>query len=127
MRLTAAFFANHVEVVDGMLNLTGGFWASTTVAATATAFQTDVVVLCDVDDSDVGQTYSLVIDAEGPNAQRLPSYTSNLTVDAPMKFMCMPALVLPVNPGGGHHVYRFRIAGQHERIDVPLTVRLARP
>ena len=126
MRLTAAFFANRVEVADGMLNLTGGFWASTTVAPTATAFQTDDVVLCDVDAADIGQTYSLVIDAEGPNAHHLPSHTSNFTVEAPMKFMCMPSLVLPIDPGGGHHVYRFRIDGQHERVDVPLAVKLAR-
>jgi len=30
MRLAGAFFANHAEVVDDMLNVEGGFWASTT-------------------------------------------------------------------------------------------------
>lgn len=38
MRLTNAFFANHAEVVDDMLNVTGGCWTSTTVADGATAF-----------------------------------------------------------------------------------------
>ncbi|ODQ85404.1 hypothetical protein [Mycolicibacterium holsaticum] len=127
MRLTAAFFANRVEVVDGMLNLEGGFWASTTVAPNATAFQCDVVVLCDMDANDVGESFSMVIDAEGPNEQRLPSHTSSFTVEAPMKFMCMPSLVLPIVAGGGYHVYRFRLEGEHARIDVPLAVRLARP
>jgi hypothetical protein len=127
MRLTAAFFANRVEVVDGMLNLEGGFWASTTVAPNATAFQCDVVVLCDMDANDVGESFSMVIDAEGPNEQGLPSHTSSFTVEAPMKFMCMPSLVLPIVAGGGYHVYRFRLEGEHARIDVPLAVRLARP
>ncbi len=127
MRLTAAFFANRVEVVDGMLNLEGGFWASTTVAPNATAFQCDVVVLCDMDANDVGESFSMVIDAEGPNEQRLPSHTSSFTVEAPMKFMCMPSLVLPIVAGGGYHVYRSRLEGEHARIDVPLAVRLARP
>lgn len=127
MRLTAAFFANRVEVVDGMLNLEGGFWASTTVAPNATAFQCDVVVLCDMDANDVGESFSMVIDAEGPNEQRLPSHTSSFTVEAPMKFMCMPSLVLPIVAGGGYHVYRFRLEGEHARLDVPLAVRLARP
>lgn len=127
MRLTAAFFANRVEVVDGMLNLEGGFWASTTVAPNVTAFQCDVVVLCDMDANDVGESFSMVIDAEGPNEQRLPSHTSSFTVEAPMKFMCMPSLVLPIVAGGGYHVYRFRLEGEHARIDVPLAVRLARP
>ncbi len=127
MRLTAAFFANRVEVVNGMLNLEGGFWASTTVAPNAAAFQCDVVVLCDVDPSSIGESYSLVIDAEGPNEQRLPSHTSSITVEAPMKFMCMPSLVLPIVVGGGYHTYRFRLDGRHERIDVPLAVRVARP
>ena len=37
MRLTNAFFANHAEVVDDMLNVTGGCWTSTTVADGSTA------------------------------------------------------------------------------------------
>src|SRR6476661_4991371 len=38
MRLTNAFFANHAEVVDDMLNVTGGCWTSTTVADGSTVF-----------------------------------------------------------------------------------------
>jgi hypothetical protein len=43
MRLTNAFFANHAEVVDDMLNVTGGCWTSTTVADGSTAFATRCV------------------------------------------------------------------------------------
>ncbi|HEX2212223.1 MAG TPA: hypothetical protein VHH12_01920 [Mycobacterium sp.] len=125
MRLTAAFFANRVEVVDGMLNLDGGFWASTTVAPNATAFQCDAVMLCDADAEDVGQQFTLIIDADGPTGNRLMPFVSKFTVDAPMKFMCLPSMVLPIEPGGGFHTYRFRLDGQHERIDVRLAVRPA--
>ena len=44
MRLTGAFFANHAEVVDDMLNVTGGCWTSTTVADGSTAFGTRCVM-----------------------------------------------------------------------------------
>ena len=48
------------------------------------------------------------------------------SVDAPSMFMCFPSMVLPIDPGGGRHVYSFRIGGQHERVDVPLAVRVSR-
>ena len=38
MRLAGAFFANTAEVVDDMLNVEGGFWASTTVPPGTASF-----------------------------------------------------------------------------------------
>ena len=125
MRLTAAFFANRAEVADNMLNLEGAFWASTNVAPNANAFRCDAVMLCDVDAEDVGQQFRLVIDCEGPNGRPLPSVVKNFTVDGPMLFMCVPSMVLPIEPGGGFHRYRFRLDGQHDLIDVRLAVRLS--
>ena len=125
MRLTAAFFANRAEVVDGMLNLNSAFWASTTVPAYATFFRCDVVVLCEVEPEDVGQQFTMIIDAEGPTARRLPAFTSPFTLESRSLFMCMRSLALPIEPGGGFHTYRFRLDGQHERIDVRLAVRPA--
>lgn len=127
MRLTAAFFANRAEVVNDMLNVDGGFWRTTTVVPRAVAFECCAVVLCEVDKDDIGRPFALRIDAEGPTGRRwVPAQSSNFTVNGPMMFMCFPSMVLPIEPGGGRHLYTFRLDGQHERIDVPLAVRLAR-
>jgi hypothetical protein len=128
MRLTAAFFANRADVVDGMLNLDGGFWNSTTLDPSAAGFRCYTVVVCDADNDDVGQRFSLIIDGQGPSGHRwTPAHSTSFTLDSPIKFMCMPLMVLPVEPGGGPHLYTFRLDGQHERVDVPLTVRVGRP
>ena len=66
MRLTNAFFANHAEVVDDMLNVTGGCWTSTTVADGSTAFATRCVIFCEVSRQDRGKEFGLHIDAAGP-------------------------------------------------------------
>jgi hypothetical protein len=125
MRLTAAFFANHAEVVDGMLNMEGGFWNSTTIDPNATGFRCYTIVVCEVDPDDVGQRFTLVIDGIGPSGHRwTPAHSSTFTLQSPIVFMCMPRMVLPVEPGGGRHVFTFRLDGQHERVDVPLTVHL---
>jgi hypothetical protein len=127
MRLNAAFFANHAEVVDQMLNVEGGFWKTTTVPAGSGGFRCCAVVLCDMEADDVGTPFSLHIDAEGPNGHRAaPAISTEFTVDSPSMFMCFQSMVLPIDPGGGRHVYTFRLAGQHERVDVPLAVRLQR-
>jgi hypothetical protein len=124
MRLTAAFFANRADVVDGMLNVAGGFWSSTSIAPGASGFRCHVVVLCEVDTDDVGRQYTLHIDAEGPSGQRwAPVQSSNFVIEGPMLFMCSPT-VLPVELRGGRHVYSFRLDGQHERVDVPIDVGL---
>src|SRR5258708_2814850 len=39
MRLAGAVFANRADVVDDMLNVEGGFWATTSVAAHSELFQ----------------------------------------------------------------------------------------
>ncbi|MCV7278656.1 hypothetical protein H7J88_03205 [Mycolicibacterium flavescens] len=124
MRLTAAFFANRSEVVDNMLNVEGAFWASTTVAPESTAFRCDVVVLCDTEPDDVGAEFTLVIDSEGPSGPLAP-ISQAFTLAGESMFICMPATVLPVEPGGGYHRYRFRLDGQHEFVDVRLAVRLS--
>lgn len=127
MRLITVFFANRAEVVDDMLNLEGGFWASTTVAPNAGAFRCDAVLLCDAGRDDIGEQFSLVIEADGPSGRRLSANASAFTVQSPMKFMCMPSMMLPIERGGGMHIYRFRLDGQHERVDVPLAVRVVHP
>jgi hypothetical protein len=127
MRLTAAFFANHAEVMNDMLNVEGAFWKTTTVQPGSTGFRCSTVVLCEINSDDLGQPYSLHIDAEGPSGQRLaPAHTTDFTVEGQSLFMCFPSIVLPIDPGGGRHLYTFRIAGQHERVDVPIAVRLKR-
>ena len=93
MRLSGAFFANRVEVVDDMLNVEGGVWASTTVPARAAAFQRSCVVLCDTRRRDVGTNYTLII----PNR---PAHRAQ----------------------GGRHVYSFRPEGSNGRFDIPLDV-----
>ena len=123
MRLAGAFFANHAEVVDDMLNVEGGFWASTTVPARSTSFQCSCVVLCDTRRRDVGTHYALHIDAASPSGQRWTSaWTTKFQMRSPMKFMVLPQVALPIEPNGGRHVYSFRLEGSHERFDIPLEV-----
>ena len=125
MRLTAAYFAYYAEVVDGMLNLSGGFWASTTVAADATSFRADVAMLTDVGPEDVGRQFGLTIIAEGPTGHRRTAFDSQFTLESRTLFMVLPSLTLPIQPGGGFHTYYFRLDGQHERLAVRLAVRQA--
>lgn len=128
MRLTTAFFANHAEVVDGMLDVQGAFWKSTGVTPDATGFWCDIVVLCDGEAPDADQRYSLRINAEGPSGRRwTPAYTLDFSLDSPAKFLVLPQTQLPIEPGGGLHVYAFQLDGQHERVDVPLIVHVAPP
>jgi len=127
MRLTAAFFANHAEVVDHMLNVQGAFWKTTVVAVGSPGFRSCAVVLCDMDADDVGQQFSLHIDAQGPMGHQLtPAFATDFTVESPSMFLCFTSMALPIDPEGGRHVYTFRIAGQHHRVDVPLAVRVKR-
>ena len=65
MRLAGAFFANRAEIVDDMLNVEGGFWASTTVPAQSAGFQCSCVALCDTRRRDIGTDHRLHIDAAG--------------------------------------------------------------
>lgn len=126
MRLTAAFFANRAEIVNDMLNVEGGFCKSTTVAPDSTSFRCYTVVTCDVDADDVGQRFSLQIDGEGLTGHRwTAAHSSNFTFAAQTMVMCMPLMVLPIEPGGGLHRYTFRLDGQHERVDLPLAVLVA--
>ena len=48
MRINAGFFANHAEIVDEMLNVSGGCWNSTTVPPGSAGFRCRCVILCDV-------------------------------------------------------------------------------
>lgn len=126
MRLTAAFFANRADVVNGMLSVDGGFWASTTVAPGSTGFTCFTVVLCDVDTDDLGRRHSLVIDATGPTGKRWRAvHTSDFVIESPVLFMRLPQMLLPVEPQGGRHAYTFRLDGQHERVDLDIDVRVA--
>jgi hypothetical protein len=110
-----------------MLNVQGGFWKTTTVPPNSTAFRCCAVVLCDMDNDDVGKPWTLHIDAQGPMGHtRTSAHSIEFTVDAPSMFLCFTAMVLPIDPGGGRHTYTFRVGGQHERVDVPLAVRVAR-
>jgi hypothetical protein len=123
MRLAGAFFANRAEVVDDMLNVEGGFWATTAVPARAAAFQCSCVVLCDTRRRDVGTQYTMHIDAAGPTGQRwAPAWSTNFQLPSALKFMVLTQIALPVEPNGGRHVYSFRLEGSHERFDIPLDV-----
>jgi hypothetical protein len=127
MRLTSAFFANNVDVVDQMLNVQGGFWKTTTVAADAGRFRCCAVVLLDTSADDIGQEFALHIDAQGPLGNRQASaFSKEFTLDAPLAFICLTSLVLPIDAGGGRHIYSFRVADQPDRVDVPLAVRVMR-
>lgn len=126
MRLTSAFFANHVDVVEGMLNVEGGFWRTTTVATNSAGFRCGAVVLVDVEADDVGQPFALHIDAVGPRGTlSAPAFSQEFTLDGPTTFMGFTSLVLPIDPGGGRHTYTFRLADQRGGVEVPLAVRVA--
>ena len=123
MRLAGAFFANRADVVDDMLNVEGGFWATTSVAARSELFQCCCVVLCDTRRRDVGTSYTLHIDAAGPTGQRwAPAWSTKFQLPSVMKFMVLTQIALPIEPNGGRHVYSFRLEGSHERFDIPLDV-----
>jgi hypothetical protein len=123
MRLAGAFFANKAEVVDDMLNVEGGFWASTTVRPGATQFQCCCVVLCDTRRRDVGTHYTVHIDATGPTGERwAPAWSTNFQLPSAMKFMVLTQIALPIESRGGRHVYSFRLDGTHERFDIPLDI-----
>lgn len=125
MRVTSAFFANHVDVVDQMLNVEGGFWKTTTVAANSAGFRCHAVLLVDTGADDVGQQFSLHIDAVGPHGTlQSPAFSQEFTLDGPTTFMCLTDLVLPIDAGGGRHTYTFRLGDQHDGVDVPLAVRV---
>jgi hypothetical protein len=123
MRLAGAFFANTAEVVHDMLNVEGGFWASTTVPTGSSRFQCSCVVLCDSRRRDVGTYYTLHIDAAGPTGERwAPAWSKKFQLPSAMKFMVLTELALPIEPTGGRHVYSFRLDGSHERFDIPLDI-----
>ncbi|WP_123025446.1 hypothetical protein [Mycolicibacterium stellerae] len=125
MRLTNAFFANHAEVVDDMLNVTGGCWNSTTVADGSTAFATRCVVFCEVTRQDRGKEFVLHIDAAGPSGQEwTPARSSTFTVPSKIAFMVTPTITLPVEPNGGMHVYTVRLEDHPEQITLPLHVQV---
>ena len=124
MRLTNAFFANHAEVVDDMLNVTGGCWTSTTVADGSTAFATRCVVFCEVSRQDRGKQFGLHIDAAGPTGQQwTPARSSYFTVPSRIAFMVTPPIALPIEPTGGMHVYTVRLEDHEERIRCRFTFR----
>jgi hypothetical protein len=123
MRLTGAFFANRAEIVDEMLNVEGGFWASTTVPAGSVGFKCRCVVLCDADPDDMGQHFTLCIDAVGPTGRQwTPAWSTRFTVPGPMTFMLTPPIALPLEPEGGRHTYSFRFPGQDAQVDLDLDV-----
>ena len=125
MRLTAAFFVNRAAVENGMLNLSGGFWSSTSIVPGSGGFNSQIVVVCEMAATDLGKRFSLHIDAQGPSGRRwTPAQSSDFTVERPMMFLCTSSF-LPVEPEGGPHLYTLRLDGQHERVDLPLDVRLA--
>jgi hypothetical protein len=98
MRLAGAFFANRAEVVDDMLNVEGGFWATTAVPARAAGFQCSCVVLCDTRRREVGTEYTLHIDAAGPTGQRwAPAWSTQFQLPGAMKFMVLTQIALPMS------------------------------
>jgi hypothetical protein len=125
MRLTNAFFANHAEVVDDMLNVTGGCWTSTTVADGSTAFTTRCVIFCEVSRQDRDKQFGLHIDAAGPAGQQwTPARSSYFTVPSRIAFMVTPPISLPIEPNGGMHVYTVHLEDHDEVITLPLHIQV---
>jgi hypothetical protein len=127
MQLNGAFFANHAEVVDDMLNVVGGCWSSTTVANGSTGFASYCVVLCEATRRDNDQTFRLSIDATGPTGQQwADAHSAEFTVSGRIQFMVTPPIILPIEPQGGRHTYTFRL-GDEAKLVLPLHVYLAQP
>jgi hypothetical protein len=126
MHLTGAFFANAASETNGMLEVSGGCWSSTTVPPGSTGFLTQLVLLADVGDDSVGQEYVVCVDANGPTGSRWTAALSTpFVVTEFLVFMITPQIMLPIEPAGGRHVYNVRIQGQHYQIDLPLQVYVA--
>jgi hypothetical protein len=128
MRLTGAFFANHAEVVDEMLNVTGGCWSSTTVQTGSTGFGSQCVILCEAARQDRDRDLHLSFDAAGPSGTEWKAArTMSFTPTGRVAFLVTPPMILPIEPQGGRHVYTVRLDGHDERIEIPLLVYLATP
>jgi len=126
MHLTGAFFANAASTTNGMLEVSGGCWSSTTVLQGSTGFRTQLVLLADVGDDSIGQEFVVCVDAHGPTGSRwTPAISTSLVVSEPLVFMITPQIVLPIESAGGRHVYSVRIQGQHNQIVLPLQVNVA--
>jgi len=125
MRLTGAFFANYAEVVDDMLNVTGGCWTSTTVVDGSTTFACRLVIFCDVSRQDRDRHFTLHIDAAGPSGQQwVPARSSHFAVPSRIAFMITPPITLPIEPSGGAHTYTVRLEGHEEEITLPLHIHV---
>ena len=126
MHLTGAFFANSATETNGMLEVSGGCWSSTTVQPGSTGFRTQLVLLADVGDDSVGQEYVVCVDANGPTGSRwTPAMSTSFVASEALVFMITPQIVLPIESAGGRHVYNVRIQGQHNQIVLPLQVNVA--
>jgi len=127
MQLASAFFANEAHVVDDLLNVTGGGWVRTYVAAGSTTFLCYCVALLPAGGDDYFKMCTLHIDAEGPSGQKWqPAFSGQFKVAGPMPSIAAP-LILPIEPSGGRHIYTFRLEGHAENILVPLEILLAPP
>lgn len=129
MRLTGALFARYAEVNGGMLYVMGGGWTNTTVPAGSTGFPCQCVMLCDTGGDDVGQEFTVLVDMTGPSGQTWQSAVRlGISMTVMAVFMVTPPAVFPIEPGGGRHVYTFRIEGRDDAgIALPLDVHLAPP
>jgi hypothetical protein len=128
MHLTGAFFANAAREVEGMLDVSGGCWSSTTVRQGSTGFTTQLVAFADVGGDDIGQDHVVCIDAVGPTGGRwTPAVATSFTATELLVFMITPQIVLPIEPAGGRHVYNVRIQGQHIQVALPLQVNVVHP
>jgi hypothetical protein len=126
MHLTGAFFANAASEANGMLEVSGGCWSSTTVQPGSIGFRTQLVLLADVEEDSVGQEYVVCVDANGPTGSRwTPALSTSFVVTELLVFMITPQIVLPIEPAGGRHVYSVRVQGQHNQIALPLQVNVA--
>jgi hypothetical protein len=101
--------------VDDVLNVEGGFWATTSAAARSELCQCCCVVLCDTRRRDVGTPYTLHIDAAVLPAALGASLVDEVPAPQAMKFMVLTQIALPIEPNGGRHVYSFRLEGSHVR------------
>lgn len=113
---------------SGMLYVMGGGWTNTTVPQGSTGFPCQCVVMCDTGGDDVGQTVTLLIDAAGPTGQTWePAAQARFTIPNLTMFVITPPALLPIEPGGGRHVYTFHLEGREDQIALPLQVHLSPP
>ncbi|MFF2027483.1 hypothetical protein ACFVW2_37670, partial [Streptomyces sp. NPDC058171] len=80
-----------------------------------------LVVLSEAGADDYGSTLTLVVEAMAPSGRTTTALRGQVHVEGPVYFMIVP-FTIPVEPGGGRHVYSVRIEGREETVAFALDV-----